>query len=488
MSNPLYKSIAKANVLFGGVQVFNIIISIIRSKVIAVLLGPVGVGIIGLFNSIIDLIKAATNMGLHTSAVRDVSNAYESNDINLLSQAKSILSRLIFISGCLGTILMFVFAPSLSVYSFGSQEYATHIRILSICILLSQYCVRNFILLQGLRKLKQLAKANVIGSAVGLIITLPLFYIFGVNAIVPVLLLCTLISFLFSQYYVNKINIPKIKIPLCETYSKGKDMIHMGFLISLTGFFDIFIVYFIKNLIQNWGSIAEVGLYTAGFGVIQQYVGLIFNSIGTDYYPRLISAVNNNNVDEVVNAQFELMILVLTPLILLFISVSHLLINLLYSSEFISITTMINWVAIGMLVRAYSWCPGFLYTAKNDTKTYFVLYIITSSIHIFLYIFLYKYGGLNGIGIAFLLVQIISCLIGLIVVRIRYGFSYNLFSNRLLLIALFTSASVLSLTFIDSYIKYIPQAIIILLTTGFCVKKLEEKIQLKQYILKLLKK
>ena len=46
-----YRQILKATSLFGGVQVFSIIISVIRSKAIAVWLGPLGVGIIGLLTN-----------------------------------------------------------------------------------------------------------------------------------------------------------------------------------------------------------------------------------------------------------------------------------------------------------------------------------------------------------------------------------------------------------------------------------------------------
>ena len=69
-SKSSYRSIFKATSLFGGVQVYQILIQIIKSKIIAVLLGPAGVGVIGLFQSGLDLVKNLTSMGLASSAVR----------------------------------------------------------------------------------------------------------------------------------------------------------------------------------------------------------------------------------------------------------------------------------------------------------------------------------------------------------------------------------------------------------------------------------
>ena len=57
-----YRSIMKATSLFGGVQVFNILISIIRSKFVAILLGPAGLGIVGLLQSTIGLVTSLTSL------------------------------------------------------------------------------------------------------------------------------------------------------------------------------------------------------------------------------------------------------------------------------------------------------------------------------------------------------------------------------------------------------------------------------------------
>lgn len=51
-----YRNIFKATTLFGGVQVYQILISIIRSKFVAVLLGTAGMGIQGMFLSSISLV------------------------------------------------------------------------------------------------------------------------------------------------------------------------------------------------------------------------------------------------------------------------------------------------------------------------------------------------------------------------------------------------------------------------------------------------
>ena len=64
-----YRQIVKATSLFGGVQFFQIIISVIRSKFVAILLGPAGMGVVGLLTATTGLVAGLTNFGLGTSAV-----------------------------------------------------------------------------------------------------------------------------------------------------------------------------------------------------------------------------------------------------------------------------------------------------------------------------------------------------------------------------------------------------------------------------------
>ena len=118
-----YRSIMKATSLFGGVQVFNIIIAIVRSKIVAVLLGPAGMGIASLLPSTTGLVQSLTNFGLGTSAVRDISSAHESNDFNRISKITTVFRRLVWITGLLGSICTFILAPWLSELTFGNKEF-----------------------------------------------------------------------------------------------------------------------------------------------------------------------------------------------------------------------------------------------------------------------------------------------------------------------------------------------------------------------------
>jgi O-antigen/teichoic acid export membrane protein len=156
--NKSYIDILKATTLFGGVQLFNIIVQIIRSKLIAVLLGPSGMGVIGLFTSAIGLISGITGFGLGTSAVKEIASAENVQDKKKMEFISAIIKKIMLLTGVLGVVFTLFFSPILSQFTFNNRNYTVSFVILSITLLFIQLNSSNLVFLQGFRKLKELAE------------------------------------------------------------------------------------------------------------------------------------------------------------------------------------------------------------------------------------------------------------------------------------------------------------------------------------------
>ena len=59
-----YGEILKSTALVGGSSALNIGIGIVRIKAMAMLLGPAGFGLMGLYSSIVDLAQSVASMGV----------------------------------------------------------------------------------------------------------------------------------------------------------------------------------------------------------------------------------------------------------------------------------------------------------------------------------------------------------------------------------------------------------------------------------------
>ena len=230
-----FRQIMKATSIFGGVQIFKIIIAIVRSKFIAILLGPEGMGIANLLVSTTGLIGGLTNFGIETSAVKDVAAANAKGNPTRLSIILIVFRRWVWITGTLGFVVTLLCAPWLGRLIFGNSNYTLAFVWISITLLFNQLTSGQLAVLQGMQKLHYLARSSIFGSLLGLVITIPLYYWYGINGIVPAIIVASILSLLVSWYFSRKIKINVIKVSPLRTLAEGKNMLIMGFVIALNG-------------------------------------------------------------------------------------------------------------------------------------------------------------------------------------------------------------------------------------------------------------
>jgi len=485
-SQSSYKQIIKATSIFGGLQVISILISIVRSKFIAVLLGPIGIGISGMLTATLGILSGLTNFGLGTSAVRDISAAYESGNTKRISIVANVLNRWVWITGFLGMILTLVFSPWLSYLTFGNYDYTIAFLVLSITLLINQLNSGQLVVLQGSRKISLLAKAKLSGSIIGLFTTIPLYYIWGINGIVPALVIAAFTSLFTSYYFREKVYVEKIRLSKVRSIAEGKQMLKMGFLISMSGFMTLGFSYLVRLFISHEGSITEVGLYNAGFAIISTYVGLIFSAMGTDYYPRLCGVADDNQkINTLVNSQGEVAILIMGPIIMLFILFANWIIYILYSDKFIEIIEMMRWAILGMFFKASSWPIGYIILAKGDSKTFFKSEICAHSYTLILNILGYKFFGLMGLGLTFLISNILCYLQFYLIAYFKYGFKQQFTFLKIFSIQFILSIITMFLMHLknESLLMYLFFISLAILSVFHSLRELDKQLQiLKKYL------
>lgn len=486
MSNPQssYRQIMKATSLFGGVQIFSIIITIIKSKLIAVLLGPSGMGISGLLTSTTSLITGLTNFGLGISSIKEISEAYEAKDEMRISIVSIILKRLIWATGILGSIVTLVFSPWLSQITFGNKNYTFAFVCISITLLFNQISIGQTVLLRGMRQLQYMAKSSLIGSVFGLLTTIPLYYYLGIKGIVPGIIVSSLTALILTWYYSRKINIKPIFVSTLRTIYEGKGMLKMGFIISLSGLVTLGTSYIVRIFISNTGGLIDVGLYNAGFAIINTYVGMVFTAMSTDYYPRLASiAGNSKKCNITINQQAEISIIILSPIIMFFLVFVNWAVILFYSSKFVAINEMILWAALAMLFRAASWSISFVFLAKGDSKIFFWTEFSANVYSLAFNIIGYKFGGLTGLGISFLFAYIFYLVQEYIIARKNYNFSFNKEFKRIFCIQLSIAVTCfIIVNMLSGIFAYTIGSLLILISSIYSYNELNKRLDIKSIL------
>lgn len=460
---------------------FQIIIQVIRSKFIAVLLGPAGMGIAGLLTSTTGLISSLTNFGLGTSAVKDVAAANATGNNNRIAIVVTVLRRWVWITGLLGAILTLFLSPWLSQLTFGNRDYTVAFIWLSVTLLFQQLSTGQQVLLQGMRKLQHLAKASMTGSLFGLFISVPIYYFYGIDGIVPAIILSSITTMFLSWYFASKVAIHSIEVTREQTITEGKEMLKMGFMISLSGLIGIGVAFIVRIFISHVGGVAQVGLYNAGFAIINTYVGMVFTAMSTDYYPRLAGVVNDRSKTNLaINQQAEIAILILAPILVVFLVFINWIVILLYSAKFIAVSGMIHWAALGMFFKAASWSIGFVFLAKGATKLFFVSELIANVYMLLMNIMFYKYFGLNGIGFSFMIGYILLLMQVFIIAKIKYAFAFDDVFYKIFTIQLLIGVSCfLIIKMMPFPYSYIIGTLLIIVSALYSLKELDKRIGLK---------
>ena len=483
-----YRQIVKATSIFGGVQVFLIIIGIIRSKVIAVLLGPLGMGIVGMLQSTLGIIAGLTNFGLASSAVKNISTAFSENDEEKTVKIVSVFRRMVWGTGLLGVLVTLFSSQILSKITFGNKDYSWAFAILSVTLLINQISSGQSVILNALRQIRLMAKSSIIGSVLGLITTIPLYYIFGIKGIVPAIILTAISTLFLNWYFSSKLFLKKVKVNFKEIQLEGKEMLRMGFMISLSGIISLIFSYLVRIFISNYGSVDDVGLYNAGFAIVNSYVGMIFTAMATDYYPKLSAiAHDREKANKSINQQAEIAILILSPIILIFIFFIKWIVIVLYSHAFLAVDSMILYAGSGMIFKALSWAIAFLFLAKGASRLYFWNEFISNIYMLGLNILGYYWSGLKGLGISFLISYMIYAIQVVWLSKRYFKFEISVMLKKIIFFnMLITLVCLLIVLTFDSMIAYSLGIPLLIVSLYYNILNLDKRLELKEMFTELI--
>jgi PST family polysaccharide transporter len=281
-----------------------------------------------------------------------------------------------------------------------------------------------------------LAKASIWGAIGGVIISIPLFYIWRIDSVIPALVaysVITTIAILSQRVSTPK---PTPCITFSETMSKGRSFISLGIFLTISAVVNHLVSFLFITYLNHVGDTSVVGYYQAGITLVNKYMGIIFTAIIMEYYPRLSQVSSSQKRTSIfVSHEISIMLWILLPVIAIFIASSELIISLLYSSEFLLITPFVVWAVLGTIFRAISWCMAYVILTRGDGKVYLVTESLSAITCITLNILAYNLWGLEGLGFAYMAWYIIYTIIIGAVYRIRYNLRLNSEIIRLATIA-----------------------------------------------------
>lgn len=390
--------------LFSWVQLVGIACSVVRTKLVAIWIGTLGIGLFGLFNTAIDTITTLTQLGIRQSPVRSIAAA----GAGRLPLIIAAVRRWAWLLGIAGAFLTLVFSPLLSRLTFGNDAYTLGFIVLSVAVMLSAVTNGELAVMQGLDRLNRLARATVWGTIGGLALSVPLFYWLGEDSIVWSILAyfaCQAVAVWALRVRGDGSGATAAVRPQLgrrELLAEGKEFVTLGIYMTVSVFIAMAVNYIFMAYLNFEAGIDEVGQYQAGYTVVNKYLGLIFTAIGLEFFPR-ISRVHDSvrRVSTFVSHEVMVAVVVILPGATLMMTLDDVIVRLLYSSEFLPAAGYLNYALAGTVFRAVSWCMAYTILARGDGRIYLLTEGASGAAFLILSYFGYRYGGLDGLGIAY---------------------------------------------------------------------------------------
>ena len=427
-----YGRVVKYLGLLGGAQGVSLLVNLLRNKVASTLLGTVGLGLIGLYNRTVQMFCDCTNLSLSYSAVRKLSDAYENATTDDVMHYVKVTRSIALLTGLVGMLLFVIFSPLVMKYISDGNDYSPwYFVALSPVVLFMAVSGGEVAVLRGVRQLNSLAIYTLWTSFVALFVAVPVYFFFGVDGILPSILIIGLLQMLGVLYNSVRLFDYKVSPFSLRLLRDGVEMLKLGAGYIYTTVLTSFSVWMIYSMISNIGGDAELGLFSSGYLLLSMLPSVLFAALDSEYYPRLSGAFGNIKLrNTMVNEQIEVHLLVQTPIILTAVVVLPLLFPILYSGEFVPAVTMTRLAMFGLLFHILTYPISFMPLSKGDVGVFILQETVYNVANVALVITGYRYWGLGGVGVALLLARMLDLAVAFSISYFRYGFRLSPCSLR----------------------------------------------------------
>lgn len=426
----------------GGAQALNYLIALVRVKVVAMLLGPGGVGLVSLYASAMGLIGTVSGLGISSSAVREVVQAYSKEDAEQAARTVRILRRACWATGILGWLLALAVAKPVSQWMMGTPEHAWAIAVLGVTLLIGAVSAGQMALMQGLRRIGDLARVNVLGALVSTVVAIGLYAWLGQDGVVPVLVASALVSLGFSYWFARRVPVAMVAVSWSETIAGTRHLAGLGVAFMWSGILTAGIDMLTRSIITRQLGLDAAGIYQAAWGLSGLFAGFILGSMGADFYPRLTAVIHDKELAvRTVNEQTEVGIYLALPGLLATLAFAPLMMEFFYTKQFLPGAELLPWMVLGVFGRVLSFPMGFIQLALGASRWFIATETIFISIQSALVFWLVPTFGVVGAAYAFALTYSFYVAGMLWVSRVLIGFRW---SSAVLKIMLLTGLLIVS--------------------------------------------
>lgn len=473
-----YGQILRSSSIIGGASVINILVGLLRLKVAAVLLGPAGVGLIGLLQNLMATSATVASLGIGMVGTRQIAEANGRDAQHAVAAARRALFWGTLVLAALGGSGFWLLRNHLARWILDLALPGPAVGWLAVGVALTVAAGSQVALLNGLRRISDIAWVNVLSALLSTALGVGALAAWGEAGVVVFVLSAPIATFVLGHLYVSRL--PRVvasATPFPELLAQWGTLLRLGAAFMVSGLLVTLGQLAVRTLVQRELGADALGQFQAAWMISMTYIGFVLGAMATDYYPRLTAAIRDPAaVNRMVNEQTEVALLLAGPVFLAMLGLAPWVIELLYSRQFDLAVEVLRWQVLGDVLKLLSWPLGFILLALGHGRTF----MLTESLAIATFTGLTWLGlpllGVEATGIAFLGMYMVYLPVVYLLARSITGFRWDRSVVRLAIATISAAAAVMAVSRISDTAAAFAGLVLAAASALFGLRRLRQEI------------
>ena len=392
------------------------VINLVRTKIVAVLLGPYGVGITAQANLLINTLTPILFLGLNQGVAKYLAAAKEQGDTTAAARVASTSTLAVLLTSIVGTVLTLLFVRPIGLWA---MQDAALIPLVTISLIGVPFAVlynlsRAF--LQGHKEVRAIALANVISAVLSFATVIPLVYLLSVEgAVINIALTWAINAALYWWFWLRRGNGQLLR-RAALAWETLRVLVKYGSANLIVSSTNMLAVLLAGTFVVRQLGVEANGLYRAVYGLSTQYLTLVTGAMAAYSFAQLSGLASRPASDPTrdpelsaeINNNVRLVALVMIPILAGVVILRKFGLVFFYDTQFLPAAQLFPVQAIGDFFFALAWAFGLVLLPLGRVQPWLWINVSSTIVVIPLTWVLIGAIGLPGVVVAYTFSQFIQ--------------------------------------------------------------------------------
>ncbi len=385
--------------------IIKVITGVIINKAASVLIGPMGIAMIGQFQSFAQIVMTFSQGGINTGVVKYTAE-YENYHKRNLLWGTSL--KITICCSLICSIVLIIFSDYFSVLILKEQRYYYIFVFFGISVFLFTLNQLLLSILNGTKNIFIFVTTNISQSIYGLIISLILIYYYKIDgALLAIVFNQSLVFFTLVVRIRKKIFYRLADILKEFNFHEAKKLLSFSFMSLTTAILYPSSLLVIRNFIGDHISWDAAGYWQSMWYISTMYLMVFTTALSIYFVPKLSELKSKNKIRNELRSTALLILPTFVFIAMMIFLLKDFIVVILFSNKFYAMTDLFKWQLIGDFFKVASLLLNYVLVAKAKIKEFIISEIVLYLLLVIFSIILVEIFGVVGATYAYALTYIL---------------------------------------------------------------------------------